>query len=143
MTYPILIVDDENEICTMLAGHLMLEGYKVFTANTVEEAWQQIKKHNIMVVISDMIMPEKDGIDFLKELKSTDGLIQVIMITGHVTNDKIIDAFRYGANNVVFKPFADLSGLMYEIKRSQAKLAVVAKLLRGEDQPRDSASILN
>jgi len=104
----ILIVDDEENIVKALARHYKFLGYNVSCATNAEEALSLLASERTEVVISDIKMPGMDGLDLLKEIRSQYPMTRVIMITGYVTLDNLLSAFRRGADTCVFKPLSDL-----------------------------------
>jgi len=137
MNYKLLIVDDEKEIRDSLARRYKLNGYKIFTAENGKAALDILYKEKINIVISDIIMPIMNGVDLMKEIRTEFPMIKVIMITGYVTLENALACYRYGAYNVVFKPFEDLRELddtLEEIKkylfRWDSKLSTLVKMKR-------------
>ncbi len=122
MNFNILIVDDEKDITDSLKRHFKMEDYKVFSTNDPLEAMDIINKNNIKIVISDIAMPELNGIDLLKNIKESNGIIQVIIITGYVTVSNLISCLRSGASDCVFKPFENLDELTHAVKEAEGKL---------------------
>jgi len=78
----ILIVDDEEQIRTMLAQMLEQEGYKVHTAENGEEGLALVGRHAFDLVITDMIMPVKDGLKFIMELVRDYPDLKILAISG-------------------------------------------------------------
>jgi DNA-binding NtrC family response regulator len=115
----ILLVDDEDDILMVLGEFLSREGFKVLTANSGEKALAKIKEYPVNLVLLDMAMPGMNGIDTLKELRKIRPETAVIMITAYRDAEKVVEAFRLGAYDCIFKPF-DLKYL---------REAVMAKLL--------------
>ena len=74
----ILIVDDEEEICSMLARRLAKEGYSPVTANNGREALDHFYKDNFSLIISDIKMPDMNGIEFLKNVRAVNPIKMVI-----------------------------------------------------------------
>lgn len=107
----VLVVDDEEEIRGMLSRHFRFLGYDVLTAANGKEALRLLCKNRTEVVVSDIKMPVMDGIELLKEVKTQYPMIHVVIITGHVTLDNLLAAFRRGADTCVFKPLNDLAEL--------------------------------
>lgn len=120
--YKILIVDDEEGIVEVLKSHLKLEGYTVDTANSAAEAFNKVKKDKYHIVLTDIVMPEMDGIELLREIKSYDALTQVIMMTGYSTMDKTISSLEFGANDYILKPFKSVEQVIQIIDYSVHKL---------------------
>ncbi len=120
--YKVLIVDDEEGIICTLKNHLKLEGYTVDTAQSAAEAYCKVKGDKYHIVLTDIVMPEMDGIELLKEIKSFDALTQVIMMTGYSTMDKTLRSLEYGANDYILKPFKSIEDVIHIIDYSIEKL---------------------
>lgn len=118
----LLVVDDESEVTEAIVKALTLEGYDVTGTTNPVEALEMIKKGNFMIVISDIQMPEMRGTELLKEIKSYNGMIQVIIITGFVTIDNILTCLELGANDCFFKPIKMKGELLKAVKTAVAKL---------------------
>jgi DNA-binding NtrC family response regulator len=118
----ILIVDDEDEIRSSLKRRYMLRGYRVDVAENGEAALGLMAESSFHVVVSDIRMPVMDGIDLLRRIRSEYPMTRTIMITGYVTMENALACLRYGADTVVFKPFADLTELDGAVERALAHL---------------------
>ncbi len=79
----ILIVDDEVEICKLLNDFLKNQGYETFTATTGEEALRVVKEARPHLMLLDIRMPEMGGVEILRQVRSFDHEIGIIMITGY------------------------------------------------------------
>ncbi|MFN3967177.1 MAG: response regulator [Endomicrobiia bacterium] len=101
----ILIVDDEPDLVLILGDFLSKEGFKVYTAHTGEQAIEKIRNNPIDLVLLDIAMPVMDGIEILKQIKKIKPDISVIMITAYKDAEKIVQAFRLGALDCIYKPF--------------------------------------
>ena len=100
----ILIVDDDKSIRYSLKR--MLEGnFSILTAQNGEEALNRIKEDPPDLIIMDIKMPGRNGIDVLKEIKSIDPKSLVIMMTAYGTTETAIEAMKYGAFDYILKPF--------------------------------------
>ena len=115
----IMIVDDEPDILLVLEEFLRKEWFKVLTARTGKDAIEKLRTNDIDLILLDMSMPDMNGIETLMELKKIKSDISVIMITAYRDAEKVVEAFRLGACDCIFKPF-DLKYL---------RQAVMAKLL--------------
>ncbi len=122
MDIKVLVVDDEKDITDSLESHLRLGGYEVFTTNDPLKAMDIIDKNNIKVVISDIVMPGLNGVDLLKNIKESNGIVQVIMITGYVTINNLLSCLRYGASDCIFKPFENLDVISRAVEEEVKKL---------------------
>ncbi len=100
----ILVVDDDKSIRYSLKR--MLEGnFSILTAQNGEEALNRIKENPPDLIIMDIKMPGRNGIDVLKEIKSIDPKSLVIMMTAYGTTETAIEAMKYGAFDYILKPF--------------------------------------
>ena len=104
-SYRILIVDDEQDILDALEATFLTTGLDVHTVNNPLTALEMIKEAHFHVVISDIAMPQMNGLELLRKIKEYNAFIQVIIITGYITINNALNAFRYGASDCFFKPF--------------------------------------
>lgn len=82
MTKKILVIDDEQNFCNLVAKYLSKQGYKALTAYNGEEGFNLVIAEKPDLIILDIIMPEMDGIDFFRKLEETNNNIPVIVISG-------------------------------------------------------------
>ncbi len=101
----ILVVDDENTIRFCLKEALEAEGYKVYTEENGENSLKLIKKVIPDLIVLDLKMPGMNGVDLLREIKSHDQDILVILLTGHASVDSAVNAMKAGAFDYLEKPF--------------------------------------
>lgn len=113
-----LVVDDKANIRAMLEGAFGDNGYDVTTASTGEEAIDRLSDQPYDIVITDLNMPGKDGMDVLRAAKSGTHDTEVIMITAYGTIETAVEAMRLGARDFVTKPFK-----ISEIERKVEKIA--------------------
>ena len=102
--FHILIVDDEDRIITFLKSKLKASGYEVLTASNGMEAIEQVKTHDPDLVVLDIVMPKKDGIETLKELREFSS-IPVIMLSAKAADTDKIAGLTQGADDYLAKPF--------------------------------------
>lgn len=100
----ILIIDDEAGIRSSLRGILEDEGYAVKTTDTGEDALNLIKKQNFDLILLDVWLPEMNGIEVLKKIKTIEENPQVVMISGHGTVETAVRATKLGAYDFLEKP---------------------------------------
>src|SRR4030043_2157290 len=100
----ILIVDDEEMICSMFYRRLTREGYSCVTAQNGKEALRHFYKDSFSLIISDIRMPEMNGIELLKKVKAVDPNAMVIIITAYPDIDLAVEAMRLGAYDFIIKP---------------------------------------
>ena len=113
----ILIVDDEELICRLLAQKLTSEGYLCVTAYNGREALSRFYKGTFSLIISDIKMPEMDGIELLKRVRSLNPKMMVIMVTAYPEIDLAVEAMRLGAYDFIIKP-ADLELILPQCEES-------------------------
>lgn len=137
MKLKILVVDDEVEIANLVKNYLTLCDYDVEAFYNPVEALERIKTSKFHIVITDIVMPDMSGVDLIREIKKHDGMIQVIAITGYVTIDNILTAFRLGAQNMFFKPFDNMDEIIAEIKLIESKFERIAKVLKSRSSAKN------
>lgn len=102
--YNILAVDDDKEIVKAIEIYLGKENYKIYKAYDGEQALQQINNNEIHLVILDIMMPKKDGLETLEEIRK-DKNIPVIMLSAKSEDIDKINGLNIGADDYVTKPF--------------------------------------
>ncbi len=106
MNSQILIVDDEEMVRDLLVSALQTEDYVCHTAADVDHAFEILSGTAIDLVISDIMMPGRSGIDFLRDLKQIAPDIAVLMITGLSDITTAMECIRLGAADYITKPFS-------------------------------------
>ncbi|MCP5418913.1 MAG: sigma-54-dependent Fis family transcriptional regulator [Gammaproteobacteria bacterium] len=101
----ILLIDDEEAMCRMIAAVMTDQGYAVTSFTRSPEAVTAFSSEHYDVVISDVKMPTMDGLEVLQRIKEIAPDIPVLMITAHATVDMSIQALRKGAYDMLTKPF--------------------------------------
>lgn len=119
----ILVVDDEQAIQEMVQRHFRFLGYEVETASNGIEALSRMRDQRYDIVISDIMMPEMDGTDLLREIRRHYPMTHVIIMTGYVTLDNALTCMRLGADTLVLKPLEDLGLLEEAVERAVATIA--------------------
>jgi DNA-binding NtrC family response regulator len=104
MKIKLLLVDDEKDFIESLAERLELREFDVKTALNGDDAINLIDKNEFDVIVLDVKMPGKSGIETLKEIKNINQLSQVIMLTGHATVESAIQGMKLGAYDYIMKP---------------------------------------
>jgi two-component system nitrogen regulation response regulator NtrX len=102
----ILIVDDEASIRSSLKGILEDEGFLVKTAQSGEESLELLKSQNVDLVLLDIWLPQMNGLDVLKTIKTQEESPQVVMISGHGTIETAVKATKLGASDFLEKPLS-------------------------------------
>ncbi len=103
--HPILIVDDEVEMRIAMSETLKHCGYQVDLSHNASDALSKLKKNRYAIVITDMTMPKKSGLELLKEIKLLQPSMPVLMVTAYGTIDSAVKAMKEGAFDYILKPF--------------------------------------
>jgi two-component system response regulator MtrA len=101
----ILVVDDNQDIRDLITIILEDEGYAILSASEGEAALRAISIHNPDLVLLDVMMPGKSGIEILKEIRGADNSVPVVMITAKSQGGDIDQAIAAGATSYIVKPF--------------------------------------
>ena len=102
--YNILVVDDDKEIVNAIEIYLKNEGYKIIKAHNGNEALEKIEENEIHLIILDIMMPEKDGIETLEEIRKEKS-IPVILLSAKSEDYDKIEGLNLGADDYITKPF--------------------------------------
>ena len=94
---PILIVDDEVEMRIAMSETLKHCGYPVETSHNAIDALNKVKKNEYSMVITDMTMPKRSGLELLKDIKKLDHDKPVLMVTAYGTIETAVEAMKHGA----------------------------------------------
>lgn len=113
----ILVVEDKDSMAKMLKDALESEGYRVISAGDGTEGVRYLKENRIDLVITDLKLPEKDGIEILRASKEESQLRPVIVMTAFGSIETAVTAMKEGAFDFITKPF-DIDHLLMLIKRS-------------------------
>ncbi len=120
----ILIVDDEEGMRRLLGRVLTREGYETVTVGSGAEALRQVAAERFDLVVTDIKMPEMDGLQLLAELKAYEPSLPIIVMTAYGTIENAVQALRSGAYDYLVKPFEN-----DEIKLTVAKVLERERLL--------------
>ncbi|MGK0290552.1 MAG: DNA-binding NtrC family response regulator [bacterium] len=116
---PILIVDDEVEMRIAMSAALKRCGYPVELSHNAIDALNKFKKKNYSMVITDMTMPKRSGVELLKDVKALKPEIPVVLVTAYGTIETAVESMKYGAFDYVLKPF-DFDTFIFLIERALA-----------------------
>ena len=119
----VLMIDDNKNMCETLADILEEKGYEIVTAKTALEGIQAAQKSFFNIALIDINLPDKTGIELLKEFKNTYPSRINIIITASATLKYAVDAVNLGADAYILKPidFIKLDQTMKECLRKQQK----------------------
>ena len=115
----IIILDDDSLIRKTLTKLLEKENHKIYNAENGYEAIDIVNKNVIDIVITDIQMPEIDGLKTIEEIKKISPNTKFVVITGYSNDSTPIKAIRLGVNDYIYKPF-ELEEFIYCIKRNQS-----------------------
>jgi DNA-binding NtrC family response regulator len=116
----VLIIDDEAEIRESLQTLLELEGYEVEAAATGEEGLARLGEHPFDLVLLDLALPDRNGIELLPEIRVLDFQVAIIMITAYGTVEYVVKAMQAGAVNFLQKPW-DNEKLLADVRTAVAR----------------------
>lgn len=119
----ILIVDDEAEIRESLQTLLEMEGYEVETAGTGQQGLHRAGERSFDLILLDLALPDRNGMDILMDLHSQDHSQPVIMITAYGTVENAVRAMQSGAVNFIQKPW-DNEKLLADVRATVARRKV-------------------
>ncbi len=122
----VLLVDDEADFVEILAKRLKARNLDVLTASNGEDAIKLAGQHRFDAVILDLQMPGMDGIETLRQLIRDDPDQQVLLLTGHGTIEKGVEAVKEGAVDFLQKPI-DIKELMEKIGRAATEHTVLVE----------------
>lgn len=120
MTPSLLLVDDEEMFLEYLSKRLIRRNHNVTTCLSGEEALKEISDHDFDVVVLDIFMPGINGIETLREIKRLKPLTEVIMLTGHASQETGIEGMKLGAYDYLRKP-CDIRELVSKINKAFEK----------------------
>lgn len=122
----VLLVDDEEQFVKVFSQRLEGRGLKVDTSTTGEEAIQRVKSKEFDAIILDLVMPGMSGLETLKRIKSENPDIQIIILSGHGSIEKSVEAVKAGAVDFVEKP-ADVNKILEKISEAKRKRIVLVE----------------
>jgi len=130
----VLVVDDEPNIRRVVQAALAKDGYEVMTAENGKTALDAVSTNSELdVIISDLIMPDMNGVELLEAARQINPSVSVIMITAHGTIKSAVDAMRLGAFDYITKPF-DLDELKVIVRRAVERRQLINENLTLKQQ---------
>src|ERR671936_1756227 len=121
-THTVLIVDDEPRILDSVRMNLELDGYQVFEATNGQEALAEVRRRLPDLVVRDVMMPELDGFEALRELRRFSS-VPVVLLTVKADERDVVHGLELGADDYVAKPFSPavlLSRIKAVLRRAEA-----------------------
>jgi DNA-binding NtrC family response regulator len=127
------VVEDDVKIRLLLKRILSLEGYTVFEAGDLRPASRTLAKENIEVIVSDVMLPDGNGIEFTREIKSKIAGVEIIILTAHANISDGVQAMKNGAFDYLTKG-DDNNKLIPLVSHAMEKSQLQAKLVELEKQ---------
>jgi len=125
----ILVVDDDASIVDSVCRYLNREGFASKGLSNPLAALQELEAGDYGVLVTDIVMPEMDGVALLRAAKHRNPFLQVILITGHVRMNYLLEGFAAGASNCFFKPFDSMEPLAEEVRGCVRKISRIREVL--------------
>jgi DNA-binding NtrC family response regulator len=132
----ILVVDDAPSTLKAIDIILRREGYTVLSATSGREALAYLEQHDVALVLSDVKMPQMDGLTLLRHIHDTDAGIAVVMMSGHGEVSTAVDAMKQGAFDYLIKPL-NKDEMLRTVQRALAMRALMVENLVLKRQVRD------
>ncbi len=118
----ILVVDDEEDILEAIRTHLEMDGYHIEITDSAVTGLEKFRDDPFDIVLTDINMPQMDGLELLEKIKDLHGETIVIMITAYSSIMKVLNSRIYGAADYLLKPFRDLTEVDEVIDRAYQSL---------------------
>lgn len=116
----ILVAEDEQQLSHVLSSAMTASGYQVDIANNGQEAVEQAKENAYDVIILDIMMPVKSGLETLKEIRATGNRTYIMMLTAMGEEDDKVTGLDTGADDYLTKPFS-LKELLARLRSRQRR----------------------
>jgi DNA-binding NtrC family response regulator len=123
----ILVVDDDKELADTLVEYLTKLGYQATPAYGGEEALTTFEQVGFRVIITDLKMPEMDGMKLLEEVRRLDSKATVIIVTGYGSIESAVEAIKCGAYDFITKPF-EMEVMRLIVNRAMERHSILRKL---------------
>lgn len=127
MAYSVLVVDDEALTLRTVSRGLAAEGFEVFTAASGEEGLKTFNDEKPQMVLLDIVLPGIDGVEVLRQIKSTTPSAIVVMMSAYHMVDRAVEAMKLGAYDYLIKPF-HLADLTATLRRASEMLSLRVRL---------------
>lgn len=126
----VLVVDDEQDILVVLSYLLKKAGYDVVTADTGKKALDAVEEGGVELVLLDYMLPDINGLEVLRRIKSRHADIDVLIVTGRGSEQVYADVMEAGATEYIVKPFMNDNLLFLADNTIKNRRA---RLISGED----------
>src|SRR3954451_15606826 len=138
----ILIVDDEQSYRQLLTLVFQEEGHNIRTAMNGRQALELLEKEPAQVIVSDVKMPDMDGIEMLRSLRESQPEIGVVLMTAFASVETAREAFKLGADDFIQKPF-DVEELKLIVRKTLEKQELIAENQAFKRAQRERGSVKN
>lgn len=118
--FSVLLVDDEEEFLETLVKRLAKRKLDVTGVTSARDAIRVLNEKPIDIVVLDVKMPGMDGLEALRQIKTTSPEVEVIMLTGHANMEAAIQGMELGAFDYLMKPM-DIDELLYKLQDAYKK----------------------
>jgi len=142
MSGSILIIDNEKRMCGVLKAALELDNHRVETAYDGEAGIAKFMKGDFDIVITDLKMPGRDGIEVLEQVKKTSPEAEVILMTAYATAQTAVEAMRKGAYDYLIKPF-EMVEMKLKVKQILEKKQLAKENVALKSKLKDKYSLEN
>ncbi len=123
----VLVVEDERDLTYLITRNLEVEGHAVTSAADGDEACDMLRERSFDLVILDLMLPKRSGLDVLRDLRRTDTLLPVIIVTARsAVSDRVL-GLKLGADDYITKPF--------EFAELFARIDALMRRTKGDDDP--------
>lgn len=116
----LLVVDDDEPNLESIEGVFAKEGYEILLASGGRDALELVRKTRVDVILTDLMMPEMDGLDLLRSIKTVSPESEVILMTAYGTVARAVEAMKEGAYDFVTKPFKKIQ-IIKGVRRAMEK----------------------
>jgi len=135
----VMVVDDEESLCKFMQIMLSKEGYEVATAQSARDALLHLHEQPVDLVMTDLMMPEMSGLEFIQTLRRSNPDTECIVMTAYASVDSAIEALKLGAADYITKPFnIDEVKITLEQLLSRRDLAAENKRLHEQLEDKES-----
>ncbi len=100
-----LVLDDDPSVLAVLDGYMKAFDFDVETTENPRTALELCRRNRYDIIMSDLVMPQMNGLEFLQEVRQADSDAAFIMITGYPSIESAVEAIRRGAHDYITKPF--------------------------------------
>ncbi len=132
MSERILILDDEVAILDLLEQYLQMEGFECVLTSTAEAALQELEQHDFAILMSDLGLPDMDGLEVVRRAHKTNSAMGIIVITGFSEVSAAVNAMRAGADDYLVKPM-DFNQISVSVAKAMEKRALILENRRHQE----------